>query len=114
MEGKMINGTSHAAQLAAWEGGKAGRKGKQANRKAVMEAEWKGSRQVERKMGREEKKGSKNLTLPLLYQNSCLNAILVTKMQLPMSKTPNGCKLTRQFSEVVLFRKSIKPLGRLC
>ena len=56
----------------------------------------------------------KNLTLPLLYQNSCLNAILVTKMQLPMSKTPNGCKLTRQFSEVVLFRKSIKPLGRLC
>lgn len=45
-----------------------------------MEAEWKGSKQVERKMGREEKKGSKNLTLPLLYQNSCLNAILVTKM----------------------------------
>lgn len=66
-------------------------------------------------MARKEKKGrSKNLTFPLPYQGS-LNTIIITKIQLPAPRvtTPNGCELTCQFSEVV-FRKSIKPTGRLC
>lgn len=63
--------------------------------------------------------GKKRKEVKILHFLCCiktvvLNAILVTKMQLPVSKTPNGCKLTRQFSEVVLFRKSVKPIGRLC